>query len=94
MRGPPQVSQAGRVPVQIGLSMNVRYIIGLDFGTLSVRGVLIDVDSGTAVDHHASAYRHGVMSSALPNGTPLAPGFALQDAGDYLAATLEVLNRL
>ncbi len=74
--------------------MSGRYIIGLDFGTLSVRGVLIDADSGAALDHHASTYRQGVMSSALPNGTPLAPGFALQDAGDYLAAALEVLKRL
>lgn len=94
MRGLPKVPQAGRVPVQIGQSMIGRYIIGLDFGTLSVRGVLIDADSGAAMDHHASAYRHGVMSSALANGTRLAPGFALQDAGDYLAAAQEVLSHL
>ena len=63
-----------------------RYLIGLDFGTLSVRGVLIDAESGTAVDHHASSYRHGVMSGTLADGTPLPPGFALQDADDYLIA--------
>lgn len=74
--------------------MGVRYLIGLDFGTLSVRGVLIDADSGTAVDHHASSYRHGVMSGALADGPPLPPGFALQDPGDYLAAAEEVLQRL
>lgn len=91
---PLRASQAGRMPVQIGLSMIGRYLIGLDFGTLSVRGVLIDADSGMAVDHHASAYRQGVMSGSLSNGTPLAPGFALQDAGDYLASTREVLTRL
>lgn len=71
-----------------------RYLIGLDFGTLSVRGVLIDADSGIAVDHHASPYLHGVMSGTLAGGTPLPPGFALQDAHDYLAAAEEVLKRL
>ncbi len=71
-----------------------RYLIGLDFGTLSVRGVLIDAESGVAIDHHASSYRHGVMSGSLSDGTPLPPGFALQDACDYLAAAEEVLLRL
>ena len=71
-----------------------RYLIGLDFGTLSVRGVLIDAGSGVAIDHHASPYRHGVMSGSLADGTPLPSGFALQDAGDYLIAAEEVLVRL
>lgn len=74
--------------------MDGRYLIGLDFGTLSVRGVLIDAGSGLAVDHHASPYRHGVISGSLADGTPLPPGFALQDPGDYLAAAEEVLARL
>jgi len=74
--------------------MSGRYLIGLDFGTLSVRGVLIDAVSGVAVDHHASSYRHGVMSGSLADGTPLPSGFALQDARDYLAAVEEVLIRL
>lgn len=71
-----------------------RYLIGLDFGTLSVRGVLIDADSGMALDHHASAYRQGVMSGSLSSRKALPPGFALQDAGDYLVAAQEVLTRL
>lgn len=71
-----------------------RYLIGLDFGTLSVRGVLIDAESGVAVDHHASPYRHGVMTGSLADGTPLPSGFALQDARDYLIAAEEVLIRL
>lgn len=74
--------------------MDERYLIGLDFGTLSVRGVLIDAGSGVAVDHHAVPYRHGVMTGSLPDGTPLPTGFALQDAGDYLVAVEEVLSRL
>lgn len=74
--------------------MSGRYLIGLDFGTLSVRGVLIDAGSGVAVDHHASPYRHGVMSGSLADGTPLPSGFALQDARDYLAAAEEVLIHL
>lgn len=74
--------------------MTGRYLIGLDFGTLSVRGVLIDADSGVAVDYHASPYRHGVMNGSLADGTPLPSGFALQDAHDYIVAAEEVLCRL
>lgn len=74
--------------------MTGRYLIGLDFGTLSVRGVLIDAESGVAADHHASPYRHSIMSESLPDGTPLPSGFALQDARDYIIAAEEVLLRL
>ncbi len=60
------------------------YTLGLDFGTLSVRALLVDTRDGRAVAEATASYPHGVMDSALPDGTPLPPRFALQHPQDYL----------
>jgi L-ribulokinase len=70
------------------------YLIGLDYGSESARGVLIDVATGAQVQSHVHAYRHGIMTRTLPDGTPLPPGFALQNADDYRQAALAILSRL
>jgi len=64
--------------------MLTRYTIGVDFGTLSGRAVLLNAESGEAVASSSMAYPHGVMEHALPNGTPLPPQFALQHPRDYI----------
>lgn len=66
--------------------MSEQYLIGLDYGTESARGVLVNVNTGQIEDSHTHIYRHGVMSSSLPNGTALPPFWALQDATDYIEA--------
>src|ERR1700759_2162042 len=70
------------------------FLIGLDYGTQSARGVLLDGASGATVDSHTHAYRHGTLSAALPDGTPLPPGWALQYATDYTEAAEAILGRL
>ncbi len=70
------------------------YLIGLDFGSESARGVLIDAASGRQVAYHAHAYQHGVMTAALPGGAPLPPAFALQNAADYLEAAEIILRTI
>ncbi|MDY0882607.1 ribulokinase [Dongia soli] len=70
------------------------YIIGLDYGTESARGVLIDVETGTAVANHVHRYRHGVMTTALPNGGKLQADWALQHAPDYIEAGEALLTSL
>ena len=60
------------------------YTLGLDFGTLSVRALIVDTRDGRAVAEAVSEYAHGVMDSALPDGTSLPPRFALQHPQDYL----------
>lgn len=74
--------------------MAEHYLIGLDYGTESARGVLIDVRDGRVAASHTHSYRHGVMSTALPCGTGLPPFWALQDAVDYLEAAEAVLGAL
>ena len=70
------------------------HVIGLDFGTESVRAVLLDAATGSAVASAVERYRHGVMVEALPNGRPLGAEWALQHAPDYLDAMESVLAQV
>ena len=60
------------------------YTVGVDFGTLSARAVVVSVRSGRILASAESVYRHAVLSEALPCGTPLPPQWALQVPQDYL----------
>ena len=61
------------------------YTIGLDFGTLSVRAVIVDVKNGFIKASSVSKYKHGVMDSYLKNKSNILPlDYALQDANDYI----------
>ncbi len=61
-----------------------RFSIGVDFGTLSGRAVLVDVSNGKEVAVAVHEYTHGVMDEKLPDGTPLGVDWALQHPQDYL----------
>lgn len=62
-----------------------KYVLGVDYGTLSGRAVLVEVDTGREISSEVSAYRHGVMDTFLPDGTTkLEPDWALQHPKDYL----------
>lgn len=61
-----------------------KYVIGVDFGTLSGRAVLADAADGRVLAASVYEYPHGVMETALPDGTPLPPNWALQHPQDYL----------
>ena len=66
-----------------------RYAAGVDYGSLSGRAVLVDLDTGKELAASVFAYPHGVMTRELPDGTPLPDDWAVQDPQDYL----EVLRR-
>ena len=63
----------------------MKFAIGVDFGTLSGRAVLVDVSNGNELAVAEHAYRHGVIDEFLP-GTKirLEPDWALQDPMDYI----------
>jgi len=72
------------------------YTIGIDFGTLSGRAVLVDPRDGSEIAEAALDYPHGVMDEQLPSGDKLPPDWALQHPQDYidvLAHTLPALLR-
>ncbi|RKN36498.1 ribulokinase [Micromonospora musae] len=61
-----------------------RFVIGVDFGTLSGRALVVRVRDGAELGTAVHAYRSGVMDSALAaDGQPLPADWALQDPDDY-----------
>ena len=70
------------------------YTIGLDFGSLSCRGVLADVRDGRIIRSAEAAYPHGILTDSLPDGTPLAGNWCLQHTDDYLTVMESILPEL
>ena len=62
------------------------YTLGLDFGTESVRAVLVDTRSGETVATSVDRYADGVIDAALPaSRVALGAEWALQNPADWLA---------
>ena len=60
-------------------------VVGIDFGTLSGRALVVRVADGAELGSATHEYRHGVMDAVLAaTGRPLPPDWALQDPEDYL----------
>ena len=61
-----------------------QYTIGVDFGTLSGRAVVVRVTDGAELGAGVHEYRHAVMDTALvATGAALPPEWALQVPNDY-----------
>ncbi|MFD6983952.1 ribulokinase, partial [Streptomyces sp. NPDC059956] len=61
-----------------------QYTVGVDFGTLSGRAVVVRVRDGQELAAAVHAYRHGVIDRYLPHGgAPLPPDWALQHPQDW-----------
>jgi L-ribulokinase len=68
------------------------YVVGVDFGTLSGRALLVRVSDGAELGTATHDYRHGVMDAELAaTGEPLPPDWALQDPADYLDVLRETV---
>jgi L-ribulokinase len=64
---------------------NERFVVGVDYGTLSGRALVVRVSDGAELGTAVHEYRHGVMDRELATGEQLPPDWALQDPADYLA---------
>lgn len=72
-----------------------RFAIGVDFGTLSVRAVIVDVSNGDVVCSSESEYEHRVIQTVLPDGkTKLSTDWCLQNPNDYLSSLEEVVRNV
>ena len=61
-----------------------KYAIGVDFGTLSARALVVEIGTGRELCNATMNYPHAVMDEYLPDGTRLKPDWALQHPQDYL----------
>ncbi len=61
-----------------------KYTIGLDYGTLSGRALVVNAQTGEELASSIYDYPHAVMDEALPCGKKLGQDWALQHPQDYL----------
>ena len=62
------------------------YVVGVDFGTLSARALVVRVSNGAEAGTAVREYAHGVIDRSLAGHGELPPDWALQDPGDYTEA--------
>ena len=61
------------------------YVVGVDYGTLSGRAVVVRASDGAELGSAVTPYRHAVMDRVLAaTGAPLPPDWALQVPSDYV----------
>ncbi len=71
------------------------FALGIDFGTLSARAVLVDVATGDVVASAVHAYPHKVIDERLPGAADkLPPEWALQAPGDWLECIETLVPRI
>ncbi len=78
----------------VGRQRKNLYTIGLDYGTLSARGVLVDIGTGEVMAEAVKEYAHGVLDVELPDGTPVPFDWAFQHPGDYLEALCTIVPQV
>ena len=63
-----------------------KYAVGIDFGTLSGRALVVRIADGSELASAEHVYRHGVLTEELPGntGVRLPPDYALQVPEDYV----------
>lgn len=59
-------------------------VVGVDFGTLSGRAIVVRVSDGVELGSAIHEYSHGVLEEALPGGELLPDQWALQVPSDYV----------
>ena len=70
-----------------------KYSIGADFGTLSCRVLLVDVETGKEIATASDNYKHAVIDETMIySGKKLPPDYALQHPQDYLDS-LEIVMK-
>ncbi len=71
-----------------------KYTVGIDFGTLSARAVMLDTDNGNEISESEFVYPHAIMSETLPSGIALGENVALQHPKDYIDALSHTLKEV
>jgi L-ribulokinase len=69
--------------------MSIRYTLGLDFGTNSVRALIVDVRNGKEAGTAVWGYEHGTQGVILTRD----PNLARQHPADYVTGAATVIRR-
>ena len=73
----------------------IRLVLGIDFGTLSGRALLVNADTGEEVAWVDHPYKNAVIENRLPNSKKrLKPHTALQDPADYIAVLTKAVPKV
>ena len=73
----------------------IRYVLGIDFGTLSGRALLVNADTGEEVAWEDHPYKNAVVEVTLPGSKKrLKPHTALQDPADYIAVLTKAVPKV
>jgi L-ribulokinase len=67
------------------------FVVGVDYGTLSARALVVRVSDGAELGTAVSEYPHAVIDRILDGYGELPPDWALQDPADYTRALGEVV---
>ncbi len=75
-----------------------KYVVGLDYGTLSARAVLVSVSDGKVIEESVYPYPHGILdtvSGLTSDGTGFLPAdYALQEIDDYIDAMFHTIREV
>jgi L-ribulokinase len=79
---------AGHTLGTVGEGASPATVVGVDFGTLSARAVVVSADDGTELGTGVAEYASGAIERSLPiaGAGVLPPDWALQDPYDWRAA--------
>src|SRR3954463_3670409 len=66
------------------MTSSERYVVGIDYGTLSGRAVVVRISDGAELASAVHDYPHAVLERELPGGEPLGLDWALQVPADYV----------
>ncbi|MCM1123306.1 MAG: ribulokinase [Eubacterium sp.] len=69
-----------------------KYVIGLDYGTLSARAVMAEVHNGEVIAESIYPYPHGILRTAPGTETELPADFAIQEIDDYVDAMYHTIR--
>ena len=69
-----------------------KFVIGIDFGTLSARALLVDAISGKEIATCVYEYPHAILGDKDFNGVKLPESYALQHPQDYLDALKNTIS--
>ena len=70
----------------------MRAALGVDFGTLSARALVVDMATGRELGTGACDYAHGVLERQLPSGRALPPDWALSWPEDYWQSLIAAVH--